>query len=92
MNLMELRMRDRHPKQVEDYTAANLILIFVNVLWIFGVVWSTWGIGAVVILGLILNHLIGRLSVVRADRARADAATPPRVRAQSGGQAPTDRA
>jgi hypothetical protein len=33
-------MDDHHPKRVEDYTTASLILIFINLLWIFGVIWA----------------------------------------------------
>ena len=28
-------MENRHPKQVEDYTQANLVLILFNLLWLF---------------------------------------------------------
>ncbi len=76
-------MQNRHPQKVEDYTNANLVLILVNLFWVFGVVWSTWGIGPVVILGLVLNHMINRLAVIRLERARANA---PLSR-----QVPTDR-
>ncbi|MFW2543829.1 histidinol phosphate aminotransferase [Primorskyibacter sp. 2E107] len=54
-------MENRHPNAVEDFTSANLVLIFVNLLWIFAVVWSSWGLGPVLVLGAILNHLITRL-------------------------------
>ena len=58
-------MRNNHPGRVEDYTTANLILIFVNMLWIFVWIWSAWGLGAVVILSAFLNHLITRLENAR---------------------------
>ena len=61
----------KHPKRVEDYTTANLILVFVNLLWIFGVVWSTLGIGAVILLGWALNLLIYRLAIWRSLRAES---------------------
>ncbi|MDU8912810.1 histidinol phosphate aminotransferase [Aestuariicoccus sp. MJ-SS9] len=61
---------DRHfPGRVEDYTTASLVLIFVNLLWILGVIWAQWGIGAVMLAGAVLNHLITRLEVYRARRA-----------------------
>lgn len=47
---------------------ANMILIFVNLLWIFIAIWSAWGLGAVLILGAVLNHLITRVEVARRDR------------------------
>ncbi|WP_439123977.1 histidinol phosphate aminotransferase [Marivita sp.] len=61
-------MDQRHPKRVEDYTTANLILIFVNLLWIFGVIWASFGLWAVVLLGWVLNYGITRLAVFRASR------------------------
>ena len=61
-------MEHRHPKRVEDYTTANLILIFVNLLWIFGVIWAQFGIVAVILVGWLLNHLITRLEMYRASR------------------------
>lgn len=66
-------MRDRHPKRVEDYTNANLVLIFVNLLWIFGLLWSTWGLVPVLVTGLVLNHAINRIEVIRLERAQAHA-------------------
>jgi uncharacterized membrane protein YecN with MAPEG domain len=59
---------DNHPKPVEDFMTANLILMFVNMLWIFVAVWTVWGIGPVLILGAILNHLIHRLEAARRRR------------------------
>jgi hypothetical protein len=61
-------MPDQHPKRVEDYTTANLILIFVNLLWIFGVIWASFGLLPVILLGWGLNHLITRLEQYRASR------------------------
>ena len=61
-------MQDSHPKRVEDYTTANLILIFVNLLWILGVVWATFGLVAVILLGWVLNLGITKLAEYRASR------------------------
>ena len=68
-------MNDRHPGRVEDYTTANLVLIFMNMLWIFGVIWSNWGLFPILVLALVLNHLITRIEVVRARRAMLNAPT-----------------
>lgn len=54
-------MQDNHPGRVEDYTTASLVLIFVNMLWIFVWICSVWGLTAIIILAAILNHLITRL-------------------------------
>jgi len=61
-------MNNRHPKPVEDYMTANMVLVFVNLLWIFVAIWSAWGFLSVVIVALVLNHLITRLDEFR--RAR----------------------
>lgn len=68
-------MERRHPQPVEDYTTANLVLIFVNLLWVFIAIWSAWGLGPVAILGALLNHLITRLE--RAKAAEAARFRPP---------------
>lgn len=70
-------MNNKHPGRVEDYTTANLVLIFVNMLWIFGVIWSTWGLAPVILVALVLNHLITRLQILKAQaeiafQARSD--------------------
>ena len=66
-------MDDGHPKRVEDFTGANLVLILMNLLWIFGVIWSHWGLFPVFLLAVALNHLITRVGVVRARRMVANA-------------------
>jgi len=58
-------MQNHHPKPVEDYMTANMILIFINALWIFVVIWSFWGLGPVILLAMGLNHLITRLEQVK---------------------------
>ncbi|WP_425100075.1 histidinol phosphate aminotransferase [Tropicibacter sp. S64] len=52
---------EKHFKAVAEYTAANLVLVFVNVLWIFAAIWSAWGLGPVLILAALLNHAITRI-------------------------------
>lgn len=61
-------MEQRHPKRVEDYTTANLILIFVNLLWIFGVIWANFGLVAVILSGWLLNLGITRIQAYRESR------------------------
>jgi hypothetical protein len=65
---LETAMGHNHPKQVEDYTTASLVLIFVNLLWIFGVIWAKFGLLAVILTGWFLNHMITRLGQYRASR------------------------
>lgn len=54
-------MDDRTRQPAPDYTTSALFFIFINMLWIFGVIWISWGLGAVAITGVILNHLITML-------------------------------
>ena len=65
---VETTMQQKHPKRVEDYTNANLVLIFVNLMWIFGVIWANFGLLAVMLTGWVLNYLITRLEQYRASR------------------------
>ncbi|SMX42515.1 histidinol phosphate aminotransferase [Maliponia aquimaris] len=58
-------MANHPPQPVQDYTTANLILIFVNLLWIFLALWSAWGLGPVLILGAFLNHGVTRIEAAR---------------------------
>ena len=58
-------MENRHPQPVENYMTANMILIFVNLLWIFIAVWNAWGLAPVLVLAAVLNHLITRLEFAR---------------------------
>jgi uncharacterized membrane protein len=58
-------MQSRQPRPVEDYTNANLILVFVNLLWIFVAMWSAWGLLPVLLLALGLNQGITWLERTR---------------------------
>ncbi|CAN0586385.1 unnamed protein product [Ectocarpus sp. 12 AP-2014] len=61
-------MKNRPSKPVEDYTTVNMMLIFANMLWVFVALWSFWGLGVVLILAVLLNHLITRIDTVRRRR------------------------
>jgi hypothetical protein len=50
------------PIPAKDNELANMLLVYFNILWIFGVIWSTWGLGAVVVLAVVINHIITRIS------------------------------
>ncbi|MEP2533925.1 hypothetical protein [Shimia sp.] len=49
-------------QRVEDYTNTCLVMGFVNLLWIFGTLWVLWGMPAVMVLAVILNAGINRIS------------------------------
>lgn len=61
-------MNSQHPKRVEDYTTANIVLISVNLFWILGVVWANFGFAPAVILALVVNHGLGRIEQARGRR------------------------
>jgi len=52
-------------------TNANLVLIFVNLLWILGVIWAKLGFVALLIVALILRHAINRMEPYGLHLARA---------------------
>ncbi|MBA85725.1 MAG: hypothetical protein CML69_13435 [Rhodobacteraceae bacterium] len=47
-------------REAPNYTNAALIMGLVNLLWIFGLVWSLWGLPVVLLLAAGLNALIDR--------------------------------
>ncbi|WP_425074920.1 histidinol phosphate aminotransferase [Sagittula sp. S175] len=59
---------EHYPQPVEDYMTANMILLFVNLLWIFVAVWSAWGLLPILVIAAVLNHLISRLDHYRRER------------------------
>ncbi|MGB2203379.1 hypothetical protein [Pseudooceanicola atlanticus] len=54
-------MNGDHRPRAPDYTVAALVMGFVNLLWIFGVIWSLYGLPAVMAAGWLLNIGIDRL-------------------------------
>lgn len=58
-------MQNNHPKRVEDYTNAALVMGFVNLTWILIVVLATWGFVPALVLAAAVNHLITRLDARR---------------------------
>ena len=51
-------MDNRTRQSAPDYTSPALLFLFINMLWIFGVIWVSWGLGAVALAGVAVNHLI----------------------------------
>ncbi len=49
-------MDDQHPRRVEDYTTVSLVMILVNLLWIFGVIWAQFGLLVVILTGWGFNQ------------------------------------
>ena len=48
--------------RVESYINTCLVMAFVNLIWVFGVLWAVWGWPAVLICAVGLNALITRLA------------------------------
>jgi hypothetical protein len=48
-------------RSAPDYTNAALVMGFVNLLWVFGVIWVLFGLPAVMAVGWVLNLGINRL-------------------------------
>lgn len=45
-----------------NYTNAALVMGLVNMLWIFGVLWSMFGLPVVLLIGFVLNKGINRIA------------------------------
>ena len=58
-------MPDREIREAPDYSNAALTMLGVNLLWCFGLVWALFGFWTTILLALILNHGITRLSTRR---------------------------
>ncbi len=48
----------RDIQRVENYTNAALIMGLVNLFWVLTAIWVNWGLGALLLTALLLNHLI----------------------------------
>ncbi len=46
-----------------NYTNAALVMGYVNLLWIFGVIWAVFGMPLVLLVSFLLNLLIDRLAL-----------------------------
>ncbi|WP_299350719.1 histidinol phosphate aminotransferase [uncultured Shimia sp.] len=48
----------RQVRRVENYTNAALVMGLVNLLWILTLIWAIWGLAAVLLISIALNHAI----------------------------------
>ena len=60
-------MRNGQLPEAPNYTNAALVMCMVNLAWILGVIWATFGLPMVVIVSLGLNWLIDLIGRRRAD-------------------------
>lgn len=51
-------MRDRQVSPAPNYTNAALVMGFVNLIWVLGVIWASYGLPTVLVLAVALNMLI----------------------------------
>lgn len=54
-------MSEHRVTAAPDYTNPALIMMGVNLIWLFFVIWAVWGLLPVLLIGLMLNHVITRL-------------------------------
>lgn len=55
-------MDDHRIGRAPDYTNAALIMLGVNLTWVFVLIWALWGMLASILLAVVLNHGITRLA------------------------------
>ncbi len=55
-------MRDGKVTAAPDYTNAAIVMIGVNLFWIFFVIWVISGLVPVLVLAALINHGIDRIS------------------------------
>ncbi len=55
-------MQQQHPGSAPNYTNAALVMGFINLLWIFGLIWGLFGLPVVMALGWLLNRGIDWLA------------------------------
>ncbi|MBV2358584.1 hypothetical protein KUH32_02260 [Thalassococcus sp. CAU 1522] len=55
-------MQDHHPQSAPDYTNAALVMLFVNLLWVFALILALFGFLALISVGYALNWLITRFA------------------------------
>ena len=47
-----------------DYQSALYIFLGVSLTWLFMIIWALFGMGPVIVMALLLNHLITRVGAV----------------------------
>ncbi|SDN44503.1 hypothetical protein SAMN05216196_101559 [Lutimaribacter pacificus] len=52
-------------KKAPDFTNAALVMGFVNLLWVFALLWALFGFAVVALVAFGLNALIGRVARAR---------------------------
>lgn len=53
-------MSERNLTPAPDYTNAALIMLGVNLTWVFVTIWAIFGLLPVLVLAAAINHLINR--------------------------------
>ena len=55
-------MRDNNDRPAPDFTHACIVMFGVNIMWIFIVIWITWGMLAVALCGWGVKVFIDRIA------------------------------
>ena len=58
-------MRDRHPQPAPNYTNAALTMAWVNLMWVFMLIWGLWGFLPVLLVSAGLNRGISWFALRR---------------------------
>ncbi|MCR9127248.1 MAG: hypothetical protein NXH82_14130 [Rhodobacteraceae bacterium] len=61
-------MADRDIRSAPDYTVPALVMMGVNLIWIFLAIWAAFGLLPVLLLALGLNHVLERVAARRGVR------------------------
>ncbi len=58
-------MNQRRPGRAPDFTTASLIMLGVNMTWVFFLLWALYGLIPVLVLATLIHHLINRIDAAR---------------------------
>ncbi len=58
-------MSDEARAAAPNYFNPSMMMMLINLLWIFGVLWAVFGFGTVLIIAVLLNHAIDRIAARR---------------------------
>lgn len=68
MEACSMQRREDQP----DYQSALYVFLGVSLVWLFMIIWALFGMGPVLIIALVLNHLITRLAAVLDQHASSE--------------------
>lgn len=60
-----MNMRDNTVKEAPNYFNTCMVLLGVNIMWVFVLLWALFGFFPVLVVAILMNHGITRLAVWR---------------------------